>query len=189
MRKIVTGITGASGAIYAKQLLEKLHALEAVEVAVVCTDCGEQVFRHELGDEVFSGIPFHRYANNDFHAPFASGSSDFDMMIIAPCSMGSLARIANGISNDLLARAADVMLKERRRLILVTREMPLNLIHIRHMQQLTEAGGIICPASPSFYHRPATLEAAVETVVNRVLQLAGLEQHGAKWGERPASAV
>jgi 4-hydroxy-3-polyprenylbenzoate decarboxylase len=183
MRKIVAGITGASGAIYARQLLEKLHTLATVETAVVCTDCGEQVFRHELGDEAFAAIPFRRYANNDFHAPFASGSCDFDTMIIAPCSMGSLARIANGISNDLLSRAADVMLKERRRLIVVTREMPLNLIHLRHMQQLTEAGGIICPASPSFYHRPATLEAAADTVVNRVLQLAGLEQNGAMWGK------
>ncbi|MDR2802291.1 MAG: UbiX family flavin prenyltransferase [Prevotellaceae bacterium] len=183
MRKIVVGITGASGAIYAKQLLEKLRAHAAVEVAVVCTDCGEQVFRHELGDEAFAAIPFRRYANHDFHAPFASGSCDFDTMIIAPCSMGSLARIANGYSNDLLARAADVMLKERRRLIVLAREMPLNLIHLRNMQQLAEAGAIICPACPSFYHHPDTLEAAAETVVQRVLQLAGLEQDGKKWGE------
>jgi 4-hydroxy-3-polyprenylbenzoate decarboxylase len=183
MRKIVVGITGASGAVYARQLLEKLRAQAAVEAAVVCTGCGEQVFRHELGDEAFAAIPFRRYAINDFHAPFASGSSGFDTMIVAPCSMGSLARIANGVSNDLLARAADVMLKERRRLILVTRETPLNLIHLRNMLQIAEAGGIICPASPSFYHRPATTEAAVETVVNRVLQLAGLEQDGKKWGD------
>ncbi|MDR0582566.1 MAG: UbiX family flavin prenyltransferase [Prevotellaceae bacterium] len=183
MRKIVVGITGASGAIYARQLLEKLHAHAAVEAAVVCTDCGEQVFRHELGDGAFAAIPFRRYANNDFHAPFASGSCDFDTMVIAPCSMGSLARIANGHSNDLLARAADVMLKERRRLIVVTREMPLNLIHLRNMLQLAEAGAVICPASPAFYRHPATLEAAAETVVNRVLQLAGLEQDGARWGE------
>ncbi|MDR2358216.1 MAG: UbiX family flavin prenyltransferase [Prevotellaceae bacterium] len=183
MRKIVVGITGASGAVYAKQLLEKLHARAAVDVAVVCTGCGEQVFRHELGSGAFDAIPFRRYANDDFHAPFASGSCDYDTMIIAPCSMGSLARIANGYSNDLLARAADVMLKERRRLIVVTRETPLNLIHLRNMLQLAEAGAIICPASPAFYQHPATLEAATETVVNRVLQLAGLEQDGTKWGE------
>ncbi|MDR3350632.1 MAG: UbiX family flavin prenyltransferase [Prevotellaceae bacterium] len=182
MRKIVVGITGASGAIYARQLLEKLHAHAAVEVAVVCTGCGEQVFRYELGDGAFAAIPFRRYANNDFLAPFASGSGDFDTMIIAPCTMGSLARIAHGVSNDLLARAADVMLKERRRLIVVTREMPLNLIHLRNMLQLAEAGAVLCPASPSFYHHPATLEDAVDTVVNRVLQLAGLEQDGKKWG-------
>jgi 4-hydroxy-3-polyprenylbenzoate decarboxylase len=183
MRKIVTGITGASGAIYAGQLLKKLQAIQTLEAAVVCTDCGEQVFRHELGDDAFAAIPFRRYDNHDFHAPFASGSSDFDTMIIAPCSMGALARIAGGLGNDLLARAADVMLKERRRLIVLIREMPLNLIHIRRMMQLTEAGGIICPASPAFYHRPTTLHDAVETVVNRVLQLADLEHDGAKWGE------
>jgi 4-hydroxy-3-polyprenylbenzoate decarboxylase len=183
MRKIVVGITGASGAIYAKQLLERLHALHPAEVAVVCTDCGEQVFRHELGDAAFAAIPFRRYANRDFGAPFASGSCDFDTMVVAPCSMGSLARIAHGHSNDLLSRTADVMLKERRRLIVVTREMPLNLIHLRNMQQLTEAGGIICPASPSFYHHPATLEEAAATVVRRVLQLAGWEQEEKRWGE------
>jgi 4-hydroxy-3-polyprenylbenzoate decarboxylase len=165
------------------RLLEKLHLHATVDTAVVCTDCGEQVFRHELGDEAFAAIPFRRYANHDFHAPFASGSCDFDTMIIAPCSMGSLARIANGVSNDLLARAADVMLKERRRLIVVTREMPLNLIHLRNMQQLAEAGAIICPASPAFYHHPATPEDIADTVVNRLLQLAGIAQDGKKWSE------
>jgi 4-hydroxy-3-polyprenylbenzoate decarboxylase len=183
MRKIIVGITGASGAIYAQQLLERLHALLPAEVAVVCTDCGEQVFRHELGDAALAALPFRRYSNHDFGAPFASGTCDFDTMVIVPCSMGALARIAHGLSNDVLSRAADVLLKERRRLIVVTREMPLNLIHLRNMLQLTEAGGIVCPASPAFYHHPATLEEAVATVVGRVLQLAGWEQEAKRWGQ------
>ncbi len=173
MRQLVVGITGASGAIYAQQLLERLQALNDVDVAVVFSDCGEQVFSHELGDDALAALPFRRYANNDFSAPFASGSSRFDTMVVAPCSMGTLARIANGTSNNLLTRTADVMLKERRRLILLTREAPLNLIHLRNMTQVTEAGGIICPASPSFYSRPASIGEAVRTVTDRVLQLAG----------------
>jgi len=183
MRKIVLGITGASGAIYAKQLIEKLQSMKTVELAVVFSTCGEQVFRHELGDDVFSAISVLRYANNDFSAPFASGSCDYDTMIVAPCSMGSLARIAQGISNDLLTRAADVMLKERRKLILVTRETPLNLIHVRNMQQVIEAGGIICPASPSFYSRPNSVDEAATTVTDRVLQLCGLGNNGFRWGK------
>jgi 4-hydroxy-3-polyprenylbenzoate decarboxylase len=183
MRKIVVGITGASGAIYARQLLDLLQAMPEVEVSVVFSPCGEQVFRHELGAAAVSAVSGRRYAPDDFNAPFASGSSNFDTLIILPCSMGTLGRIASGVSNDLLSRTADVMLKERRRLILVTREMPLNLIHIRNMQQITEAGGIICPASPAFYGRPASLEEATETVVHRVLQLAGLETHGFRWGQ------
>jgi len=175
MRKIVVGITGASGAVYAQQLLERLQLLREVEVAVVLSDCGEQVFRYELGDDALAAIPFRCYANNDFGAPFASGSSRFDTLIVIPCTMGTLGRIAHGVSDTLLTRAADVMLKERRRLILVTREMPLNLIHLRNMAQVTEAGGIICPASPSFYSRPATIAETVRSVTDRVLQLAGFD--------------
>ncbi len=181
MRKIVVGITGASGAIYAKQLLETLPSLP-VAAAVVFSTCGQQVFNQELGDGAAAAIPFRQYDNNDFNAPFASGASDFDTMIIVPCTMGALGRIANGTSADLLSRAADVMLKERRRLILVTRETPLNLIHIRNMQQVTEAGGIICPASPSFYSSPQTIDELAATVTNRVLQLAGFENNGFRWG-------
>ena len=175
MRQITVGITGASGAIYAQRLLQRLHTLREVEVAVVVSDCGEQVFRHELGDEALAAIPFRRYANNDFTAPFASGSSRFDTLIVAPCSMGALARIAHGTADTLLARTADVMLKERRRLILVTREAPLSLIHLRNMVRVTEAGGVICPAAPAFYSRPATIAEAVHSVTDRILQLAGLD--------------
>jgi flavin prenyltransferase len=118
----------------------------------------------------------------DFLAPFASGSGQFDTMIVAPCSMGTLGRIANGISNDLITRAADVVLKERRKLICVLRETPYNLVHIRNMETLTIAGGIMCPATPSFYCKPQTLEEAAMTVVDRVLDLAGFEVKSFRWG-------
>ena len=116
-------------------------------------------------------------------APFASGSAKYDTMVIIPCSMGTLGRIATGISNDLTTRAADVILKERRKLILVARDMPLGLIHIRNMQTVTEAGGIICPAVPSFYSKPQTVEEVALTVVNRVIDLMGLENESYRWSE------
>ncbi len=182
MKKIIVGITGASGAIYAKLLLEQLAQEKDTEVSVVFSSCGEQVFRHELGEEALAAIKFRRYANDDFSAPFASGSSDTECLIVAPCSMGTLGRIANGISNDLISRTADVMLKERRQVILVTREAPLNLIHLRNMVQFTEAGGIICPASPSLYSRPQNFDELFSAVIHRVLQLAGFESKGFVWG-------
>ena len=116
-------------------------------------------------------------------APFASGSARYDTMIVCPCSMGLMARIAMGISNDLITRAADVVLKERRRLIVVPRETPLSLIHINNMKAITEAGGIICPAVPSFYSQPQTIEAVVATVVDRVLDLADFDVKSYRWGE------
>ena len=119
----------------------------------------------------------------DFNAPFASGSAKYDTMIIIPCSMGTLGRIAHGISNDLISRAADVVLKERRKLIAVVRDTPFNLIHINNMKIVTEAGGIICPASPSFYSITKTIEEAAQTVVSRVLDLAGLEHESYRWNE------
>lgn len=127
--------------------------------------------------------PFDFYNKNDFNAPFASGSTKYESMIICPCSMGLLGRIANGISDDLTSRAADVMLKERRKLIIVPRETPYNLVHLRNMTLLTEAGAIICPATPSFYSKPQTLEQIVDTVVDRILDLAGIENQSYRWGE------
>ena len=118
----------------------------------------------------------------DFHAPFASGSGRFNTMIICPCSMGTLGRIATGISNDLITRAADVVLKERRKLICVVRETPYNLIHIKNMEAVTLAGGIICPATPSFYSIPANLEEMAATVVDRIIDLAGITQQTYRWG-------
>ena len=123
------------------------------------------------------------YEKTDFNAPFASGSGKYNVMIIVPCSMGTLGRIASGVSNDLIIRAADVVLKERRKLICVVRETPYNLIHIKNMETVTLAGGIICPATPSFYSRPTTLEEVAATVVDRVLDLAGFDIKAFRWGK------
>ena len=182
-KKIVVAITGASGAIYAKLLLQKLQQLQQqiAEVAVVMSDNAKQVWEFELDDVSHSDHPFKTYAKNDFMAPFASGSARFDTMVIVPCSMGTLGRIASGVSDDLITRAADVILKERRRLILVARDTPLNLIHIRNMQTVTEAGGIICPAVPSYYSKPKTIEEVAMTVVNRIIDLIGLENESYRW--------
>ncbi|WP_216846789.1 UbiX family flavin prenyltransferase [Mucilaginibacter sp. L196] len=184
-KKIVLAITGASGAIYAKLLLDKLQQLSAqiAEVGVVMSDNAKQVWQVELDNEDYKNYPFKFYSKYDFMAPFASGSARFDTMIIVPCSMGTLGRIAGGISDDLISRAADVILKERRKLILVARDTPFNLIHIRNMQIVTEAGGIICPAIPSFYSKPQTIEELAMTVVNRIIDLTGLENESYRWGE------
>ena len=184
-KKIVVAITGASGSVYAKLLLEKLQVLQdqIQEVGIVMSDNARDVWRFELDDESYQKLPFKIYNKADFWAPFASGSARFDTMIVVPCSMGTLGRIAAGISNDLTTRAADVILKERRKLILVARDTPLNLIHIRNMQTITEAGGIICPAVPSFYSRPKTIEEVAMTVVNRIIDLAGLEHETYRWSE------
>jgi len=184
-KKIVIAITGASGAIYAKLLLDKLQQLSAqiAEVGIVMSDNAKQVWAVELDNEDYKNYPFKFYNKYDFMAPFASGSAKFDTMIIVPCSMGTLGRIASGISDDLISRAADVILKERRKLILVARDTPFNLIHIRNMQAVTEAGGIICPAIPSFYSKPKTIEDVAMTVVNRILDLAGFENESYRWGE------
>ena len=182
--KLVVSVSGASGAIYAKVLLDKLVVMkdQLDEVGLLTSDNAEDVWKHELEDESYKSYPFTRYSKNDFMAPFASGSARYLAMIICPCSMGTLGRIAAGISNDLTTRAADVILKERRKLILVTRDTPLNLIHINNMKMLTEAGGIICPASPSFYSRPQTMVQLAATVVDRVIDLIGLKQDAYRWG-------
>jgi flavin prenyltransferase len=184
-RKIVVAVTGASGAIYARLLLEELQNLQdlLVEVAVVFSDNASDIWEYELGNKFEPVFPFKKYQKNDFNAPFASGSSSFDTMIICPCSMGILGRIACGISDDLITRSADVMLKERRRLILVPRETPFNLIHIENMRTVTLAGGIVCPAMPSFYSKPQQLNDALKTVIYRVLTLAGFEIDPYRWAE------
>ncbi len=183
-KKIVIAITGASGAIYAKLLLEKLKQLnsQVAEVGIVMSDNAKQVWQVELDNDDYKNYPYTFYEKSDFMAPFASGSAKFDTMVIVPCSMGTLGRIASGISDDLVTRAADVILKERRKLILVARDTPFNLIHIRNMQTVTEAGGIICPAIPSFYSKPQTIEELALTVVNRVIDLIGLENESYRWG-------
>lgn len=185
MHKIVISVTGASGSIYAKLLLQKLLVAKEqwAEVAVVMTENAKEVWRTELGDDSYNNLPFKIYSTTDFAAPFASGSGQFNTMIVVPCSMGTLGRIAAGVSNDLITRAADVVLKERRKLICVVRETPYNLIHIRNMETVTLAGGIICPATPSFYSVPKTIEEVAATVVDRVLDLAGIDVKTFRWGK------
>lgn len=184
MRKIVVAITGASGSVYASLLLKKLqHLGEYVsEVGLVMSENAKEVWKTELENEDFKNLPFKLYGKHDFSAPFASGSAQFDTMIIIPCSMGTLGRISSGISGDLISRAADVVLKERRKLICVIRDTPYNLIHIRNMETITLAGGIICPASPSYYSQPKSIEEVAATVVDRVIDLAGLPIKTFRWG-------
>ena len=189
MNKVVIAITGASGSVYAKLLTEKLIALKSQwqELSIVMSNNAKEVWKTELGNDAESFIAQTRGAikyfdKHDFSAPFASGSAQYNIMIIVPCSMGTLGRIANGTSDDLITRAADVILKERRKLILVPRDTPYNLIHIKNMETITLAGGIICPASPSFYHQPKTTEELVMTIVDRVLDLAGFDIKTFRWG-------
>ncbi len=185
MRKTVIAITGASGSVYAANLLDKLVTAKEqwAELSVVMTDNAREVWKMELENESWKNYPLKFYSTTDFSAPFASGSGQYDTMIIIPCSMGTLGRIAAGISNDLITRAADVILKERRKLICVVRDTPYNLIHIRNMETVTLAGGIICPATPSFYSKPKTIEQVAATVVDRVLDLAGFDIKTFRWGK------
>ncbi len=185
-RKIAIAITGASGSVYAKVLLDKIVSLSAQisEVGIVMSDNAKDVWKHELGNTAYESYDMMFFDKHDFNAPFASGSAGFDTLVICPCSMGTLGRIASGISNDLITRAADVILKERRKLILVARETPYNLIHINNMKAVTEAGGIICPATPSFYSLPKTVEDLAGTVISRVIDLIGLQDESYRWGER-----
>ncbi len=168
--KVLVGITGASGSVYAYRLINQLKAT-GNKVCAVFTEAARQVWDWELGEV---NLDVKIYENNDFMTPPASGSSDIDAMVVCPCSMGTLGKIANGITDNLLVRAADVMLKERKKLILVVREMPYNLAHIENMRKITLMGGVILPASPSFYSRPATIEDLVDTVVEKVKKQLGL---------------
>lgn len=184
MKKIAVAITGASGSIYARLFLEKLLTLkeQLAEVSIVMSDTAKYVWQTELGNDSYKDYPFRYFKKTDFRAPFASGSARYDALVIIPCSMGTLGRIASGVSNDLVTRGADVMLKERKKLICVLRDTPYNLVHIRNMETVTLAGGIICPATPSFYSAPRTIEEAVLTVVDRVVDLTGLNSSSFRWG-------
>ena len=185
MRKIVVAITGASGSLYASLLIEKLLSMRSQwdTVSIVMTKNARTVWETDLENQSYKDFPLTIFETDNFMAPFASGSARYDTMIIIPCSMGTLGRIATGISTDLITRAADVILKERRKLICVIRDMPYNLLHIRNMETVTLAGGIICPATPSFYSKPATIEAVAKTVVDRVIDLAGFDAKSFRWGE------
>lgn len=185
-RKIAIALTGASGSIYAQLLLKHLSLLNPAdyEIGIVISDTAKIVWEQELGEQPLpESKAFKYYKKTDFSAPFASGSAQYDTLIVCPCSMGTLGRIASGISNDLITRAADVILKERRKLILVCRETPFSLIHINNMKVATEAGGIICPAVPSFYSRPKSMEDVALTVVYRMLDLANIPHSGFRWSE------
>ncbi len=184
MRKIVIAVGGSSGSIYAKVLFDRLLQLKEQwsAVGIVMSDNAKFNWNYELGSDDYQDYPFDFYEKNNFAAPFASGSARYETMIVCPCSMGLMGRIAAGISDDLVTRAADVVLKERRRLILVPRDTPLSLIHLRNMVTISEAGGIICPAIPSFYSKPKDFEELAATVVDRVLDLAGFDLQSYRWG-------
>jgi 4-hydroxy-3-polyprenylbenzoate decarboxylase len=185
MRRTVIAITGASGSVYAANCINKLLAIKDQwdELSVVMTENAKEVWKTELNNDSWKELSVKFYSTTDFSAPFASGSGRYDTMIIIPCSMGTLGRIASGVSNDLITRAADVVLKERRKLICVVRETPYSLIHIRNMETITLAGGIICPATPSFYSQPKTIDEVANTVVDRVLDLAGFDVKSFRWGK------
>lgn len=184
MHKLILGLGGSSGSVYARLLLERLDSLkdQIAEVGIVMSPNAVINWDLEIPDRKIGDFGHKIYTQHDFSAPFASGSARFTIMIVCPCSMGTLARIAHGYSDDLLTRAADVVLKERRKLILVPREAPFSLIHLDNMKKITEAGGIICPAIPSFYSKPDSIEKLCLTVVDRVLDLAGFELDSFRWG-------
>lgn len=185
-RKIVVGITGASGAPYAKRLLQLLaeeRAAGRVELGVCLSSTAPEVWALECGGDLREALDVPVWGLRDFRAPFASGSAGWHAMAIVPCSMGTVARIAHGISDTLLTRAADVMIKERRTLVVVPREMPLSVIHLENLTSLAKAGAVIQPAMPSFYGKTKTLEQAIDTVVGRTLDQLGLEHDLIKrWG-------
>ncbi len=183
-KRIIVAVTGASGALYADLLMREVARLQGQveEAAVIFSPNAAEIWNYELEKPFTPPPPFRVYERNDFSAPFASGSSLWNTMVVCPCSMGTLGRIANGISDDLITRAADVMLKERRTLIVVPRETPYNLIHIENMRKIALAGGIICPATPSFYSKPVNIEESAMTVVDRILSLAGIEKQTFRWG-------
>lgn len=182
--KIVIAVTGASGSLYAKLLIEKLLSIKEQwnELSLVMSNNAKEVWKTEIGNEDYTSYPVRYFDKYDFSAPFASGSARYNIMMITPCSMGTLGRIASGTSDDLVTRAADVILKERRKLLLMVRDTPYNLIHIKNMETVTLAGGIICPATPSFYNKPKTIEDVALTVVDRMLDIAGLEISTGRWG-------
>jgi 4-hydroxy-3-polyprenylbenzoate decarboxylase len=184
-RKIILAVTGASGSVYAQKLLGKLMLLPhpPEEIAVIFSETAKEIWESETGERFVASFPAKEYKNSSFYAPFASGSARYDTMIICPASMGTVGRIANGTSEDLIARSADVILKERRRLIVVPREAPYNLIHLENLRTITLAGAIVCPASPSFYGNPVTIEDLVMTVVDRIVDLAGFDSKGFRWME------
>ncbi|MGC8606891.1 MAG: UbiX family flavin prenyltransferase [Vulcanisaeta sp.] len=186
MRKIVVGITGASGVIYGVRFLETVRKYSTnTEIHLVMSNTAINIIKHEVGldGESLSRLADRVYGEDELGAPIASGSFKHDGMVIIPCSMKTLASIAHGITDNLISRAADVTLKERRKLILVIRETPLNLVHIKNMELVTLAGAIVMPAAPAFYNKPRTIDDMVNFIVGRVLDLLGIENElYRRWG-------
>jgi len=182
-RNVVIAVTGASGSIYAHTLFEQLYNIrEQLEnVALIFSDNAKSIWKHEMGKSFENKYGFGVYETNDFSAPFASGSSYYDTMLVVPCSMGMLGRIAAGISNDLITRSADVILKEDRKLVLMLRDTPFNLIHIENMRKILLSGGKIFPAIPSFYNHPESLDELVENLVLRLLDNVGFDVAIKRW--------
>jgi 4-hydroxy-3-polyprenylbenzoate decarboxylase len=189
MKKIVVGITGASGAPYAKRLVgwlvERQRARGDVEIAVCVSSTAPEVWALECGGDLREEIKAPTWGLRDYKAPFASGSAGWNAMVIVPCSMSTVARVAHGMSDTLLTRAADVMLKERRPLIVVPRETPLSIVHLENLTALARAGALVLPAMPSFYGKPQSIEQLVDTVVARVVDHLGLDHDLMKrWGDK-----
>ena len=183
-RRIVVGITGATGAVYGVRLLQRLGAVPGVETHLVISDAASLTLHQEVGMQRrdVEALAHVVHKNREIGATIASGSFQTDGMVIAPCSMKTLAAVAHGLADNLVARAADVILKERRRLILMVRETPLNLAHLRNMTAVTEMGGIVFPPLPSFYHRPASIDEMVDHTLDRVLDLLGIDNAAApRW--------
>ncbi|WP_459615935.1 UbiX family flavin prenyltransferase [Bordetella sp. 2513F-2] len=183
MRRLVVGITGATGALYAVRMLQALRAVQDVESHLVMSASGVLNIRHELdiGRHEVQALADHVHSVRDVGATLASGAFQTAGMVIAPCSMRTLAAVAHGLSDNLITRAADVTLKERRRLVLMVRETPFNLAHLRNMTAVTEMGGIVFPPLPAFYHRPASIEEMVDHTVARVLELFDIHVPGPRW--------
>jgi 4-hydroxy-3-polyprenylbenzoate decarboxylase len=173
-RKIVVGITGASGAPYARRIVSVLRQKDDIELAVCVSDTAPAVWKQECGGDLKEELGIPVWGGRDYDAPFASGSAGWHAMVVIPCSMSSVAKIAHGTSDTLLTRAADVMLKERRPLVLVPRETPLSLIHLENLTTATRAGAIVLPAMPSFYSKPVTIEDLIDSVVGRALDHLGV---------------
>jgi 4-hydroxy-3-polyprenylbenzoate decarboxylase len=184
-RRIVVAITGATGAVYGLRLLQLLSAIDGIETHLVISDAAVLTLKQEVGMQrrEVEALAHVNHKNGNIGAAIASGSFQVDAMVVAPCSMKTLAAIAHGLSDNLIARAADVCLKERRRLVLMVRETPFNLAHLRNMTAVTEMGGVVFPPLPSFYHQPASIAEMVDHTVARVIDLLGIEHALApRWG-------
>ena len=177
MTRIVIGVSGASGQVYARKVIEKISKMPEVELDIAFTDTGMQVFMDETGEnvDVFRALSNVKIIDNHgYYNRNASGSNAADAMIIVPCTMGTVGRIASGSTSDLISRIAEVQLKERRRLVIVPRETPYSLIHLRNLLTLTEAGAIVAPASPSFYSNPSSLDDLTDQFADRIIAIAGI---------------